>query len=352
MSTILKALRRLENERLAPVSERPLREAVAAAPAVVEPRRRAWLAPVLALVLGIGVGAAVLLLWPRGEPSPPTDVAKVESPMTVAAAEPPPLVADGGARGRRLAAEDSPRDPDPLPEAVREPAPQSAASAETGGPPDQAFSSGVSIVNRPTREPRIIEPADTSPGPAERPGAVPPAAQYTRKGQMAAAAVAAERSRSETAKAQTTTATAVAKAAPAAAPVPQRVSTARATPQPTQPRPSERAAAPAPVAPPVAEQSPTPPTPEVTRAATAPDPAPKRAQTASPAGASEIQVASTRWHPLAERREAFVKVPGREGPIRIKEGDPVAGYQVAEIKPSGVVFERDGVKSTRKIGVE
>ena len=62
MSTILKALRRLEEEKAAAEEPRPLREQIASAPRAVErPRRRGWLGATAALVLGVAAGGG--LIW-------------------------------------------------------------------------------------------------------------------------------------------------------------------------------------------------------------------------------------------------------------------------------------------------
>jgi hypothetical protein len=56
-------------------------------------------------------------------------------------------------------------------------------------------------------------------------------------------------------------------------------------------------------------------------------------------------VEKTQWHPLADRRIAWVRVPGDPDPLRVVEGDVVDGLLITAIEPSGVVFERDGRRS-------
>ena len=61
-------------------------------------------------------------------------------------------------------------------------------------------------------------------------------------------------------------------------------------------------------------------------------------------------MAKTQWHPLADRRIAWVRVPGDSEPRRVVEGDVVDGLLISQIEPSGVVFERDGEKIRRPLG--
>ncbi|MDH3212944.1 MAG: hypothetical protein OEM05_10710 [Myxococcales bacterium] len=106
MSTILKALRRLEEEK-ALQAPRPLREQVATRPATRRGLGR--LAAGLAVCAGVAIGAAAFLLWPQldgrlaarlGEEAGPADgeavaalpAAVQEPPRSVArAADPPPV---------------------------------------------------------------------------------------------------------------------------------------------------------------------------------------------------------------------------------------------------------------------
>ena len=63
-----------------------------------------------------------------------------------------------------------------------------------------------------------------------------------------------------------------------------------------------------------------------------------------------VSVEKTQWHPLADRRIAWLRVPGDPDALRVVEGDVVDGLLVAVIEPSGVVFERDGEKIRRPLG--
>jgi hypothetical protein len=63
----------------------------------------------------------------------------------------------------------------------------------------------------------------------------------------------------------------------------------------------------------------------------------------------ELRVEGTVWHPRPARRAA--DLIGRNGAsLHVREGDSVLGYQVLEITPSSVVFGRDGETARKRIG--
>jgi hypothetical protein len=62
-----------------------------------------------------------------------------------------------------------------------------------------------------------------------------------------------------------------------------------------------------------------------------------------------LRVTQTSWHPDPSRRIATVKLAGRP-PQRLAEGDVVAGFTVVEIGLSEVWLERDGVSLKRRVG--
>ncbi|MFP8875684.1 MAG: hypothetical protein VCB99_01970 [Myxococcota bacterium] len=88
MSTILDALRRVERERRPPANARSLREAVASGHEVEDAASsRAWRVPLISLLLGLGLGAGVLLLWGGGpERGTATDTLSGESSVVASAA--------------------------------------------------------------------------------------------------------------------------------------------------------------------------------------------------------------------------------------------------------------------------
>ena len=144
MSTILKALRRLEQEKGAR-DGRPLKDAVTAAPAAWSRRRFPLLALMLAAgALGLGLGASLLWLWPSESVAP--QVAEAPPAQPRASAPPPAPVAP-------VVVAEPPALPPPTPAAsVASPSPPAAA----------AFASPVAVVARP-EPPRAVEPAPTKP---------------------------------------------------------------------------------------------------------------------------------------------------------------------------------------------
>jgi hypothetical protein len=306
MSTILKALRRLEQEKAG--KDRPLREQVTGlgGGSRDDPgASRRW--PILLGGIGAGVtaGAAVLLLaLSASDPAPPPAAAVAALPGAEDA--PPPSAAPLERRATLS------------PPAVAPAAPAASVVA----PPAPLASDEVEVVDRGLPGPRIdpapVElPAATQEGPV--PGSVRPFQHAERRAQPAARRLPQEE--------------------PAAAPPPSASA---------DPSPVTEAAPPSPAPPPVRETAPPSPSlaaPARPEAASAP----RRAAPSPPDPFPALRVERTTWHPLAERRLAVVDVAG-EGARELREGDPVAGATVATIEPSGVVFRFDGRDVRRKVG--
>jgi len=334
LSTILKALRRLEEEKAANEEPRPLREQIARAPGALRARRTGWIAAAIALVLGIGAGGGVIWWLFGGEGAKPEVVATV--PAAPPAAPPVPV-----------------------------PAPAPPVRAPVPGPPDQAFASDVETIDRPEALPRLADSEPVQPGPVQpasgkhRPVESSAAAERARQAALAEYQ-AAERARrglpveavppsppqpaepmlgvpAETPVAQAAPPVPEPAAVPAPAPAPAPVAQAPAPPAP--------APAPAP-SPKIAEATPVP-KPMAAKPA-APRTAPKEAPPPPPPVA--ISVEKTQWHPLADRRIAWVRAPGEADSQRVVEGDVIDGLIVSAIEPSGVVFEHDGEKIRRGLG--
>jgi hypothetical protein len=302
MSTILKALRRLEQEKTR--TDRPLREQVTGLAGLDRDDAggsRRW--PILLGGIGAGIfaGLAVLLLV----------LLRGDSPAPPPAAEPAPLALESPQQAspqptRRRAS------PPPIPSAL--PAPAAAPAA----PPVPVASDDVEMLERAAPAPRVVaevakeEPASA---PAEPPpGSVRPFEHAARRAPPVVTPPAEAP---------------VARTEPIAAPAP-------ATPLPA---PATRLPAP-----PVAKPAKTEPAPAEPEAARAPVPKPP-----PPDPFPALRVERTTWHPLAERRLAVIDVPG-QGTRELREGDQVAGATVASIEPSGVVFRFEGRDVRRKIG--
>jgi hypothetical protein len=328
LSTILKALRRLEEEKAATEEPRPLREQIARAPSTVRSRSTGWIAAAIALVLGIGTGGGVIWWLFGGERANTSAVAS--APVVPAPSAPAPL---------------SPVPPVPAPAAPAQPI--------VPGPPNEAFASDVEIVERPDALPRLADSEPVQPGPvspalgAQRPVESSSAAERARQAALAEYR-AAERARRGLPP----------EVVPPSPPQPAEPSIAAAPPVPTpvpvaQEPPPEPMAAPVakPAAPPVPDR---PPVVAAAKPAAAKPPAPRAAvQEASrppPPPSIAVSVEKTQWHPLADRRIAWLRVPGETDSQRVVEGDIVDGLIVSAIEPSGVVFERNGEKIRRVLG--
>jgi hypothetical protein len=331
LSTILKALRRLEEEKAATEEPRPLREQIARAPGAPSPRRPGWAAAVFAIAVVLGVGAGGAVIWW--------------------------LFAGQGVQPEVVAAAPAP----PAPVAPPVPAPAAAPPARAPGPPDQAFASDVQTVDRPDALPRLDDSEPVAPGPippelgTHRPVEGSAAAERARQAALAEYQ-AAERARRGL-PAEPTPAAPPQPAEPvvAAEPAPAQMPVIAAKAAPLQPAVSPPPPAPEPA--PVAQQPAPAPPAEPKAAAAKPKPAPPK-PAARPAREVEpppppliaVSVERTQWHPLADRRSAWVRAPGQADAQRVVEGDVVDGAIVSAIEPSGVVFDRNGEKIRRAIG--
>jgi hypothetical protein len=338
VSTILKALRRLESERATPTDGRPLREAVAAAePLSHAPRRRRW-TPLASLVVGVAVGATALLLWPRGGPSPP---AEVESPELAASRTP-----TRGAQAPRGAS-------------VAVPPARQDRPASLVGPPPQAFASDVAVVPRPVPSPRLADPPATgralAAGATEQSAALSGPDEALEPDTGAQTEIAPPQQVAPTRPVAEPTRHARAgdvSGAPAESPVaPSPRSHARVEPEASvAPRASDEGPA-------LPEERAAEPIDEGSAHATD-SPAPERTEgVASESSAepgviepSQIRVEKTLWHPRAERRVAVVTLPEHEGPLRVREGEVVGETLVSKIEPSGVVFTGAKGEVRRAVG--
>ena len=316
MSTILKALRRLEEEKASADSGRDLREQVAAR-TPMPPARPGWRAPAaVAAVLLSALAGAGTIWWIFGG-----DAARE-------AAEPAPRIAE---------APPAPAAPAPAPATTFAPDP-------AAGPPEDAFASDVETVPRPHPQPRLADAEPLEPRRPPAAGTRRPVLDTQAAARAREAALREAEMRAGLAELEGT-----AEAAPAPVVVPEPVpAIAAPAPEAEAPAPPPKAATPAPRPAPEAAPAPKPaPPPEPAREVAAAKPAPKVSTPAAPA-LPDVLVQKTQWHPLSDRRTAWLQVAceARE----VVEGDVVEGMLVEEIQPSGVVFERDGEPLRRGVG--
>jgi hypothetical protein len=331
VSTILKALRRLESEKVVESSERPLREELADSPPARPRRSRSdlWI-PALALAAGLGIGATAFWLWP-GETTPPDVAMAAEGDASPAAVAPAPTP--------RVAA--PPIAAPPAPIVNLRPAP--------------AVSDSVEVVPRPPKELLIAAepPAPSAPAPVAAEPAPVPVAKPAPPAPAPAPAPPTQVARATPApKPKAKPAPRVAAPAPvpdSELPIAKTYPLAASTPEPA---PVEAArvepVAPAPVE--AARVEPVAPAPRVMTEP--PAPAPRvMTEPPAPAMASPLHVAKTFWHPTRNRREAMIAL-GEAPAARVREGDEIGGFTVAEIQPGAVMFERDGERIRRALGAK
>lgn len=324
MSTILKALRRLEQDRSRD-SQRPLREQVAQSP---EPRRRRglrwWVLGVFAAGLGLGAGA--LLMWPGALP----EREGVSAPLARPAPTPqaPPVAARGPSSASAPSFATTPALAAP-------PAPEVATGR--AALPSQALASEVEVVRRIAPPPLEMQEGDAAAPPRQPlPGEIRPGAE----------ALKPKRARQLAARPTAPPAPAAAEGARPPAPA----ETARRRVQAGAPEPSAPAEAPAPTEklvipnrPPMAVD---PEFPEISLRP--PDLPPVAMRSPVPV----LLVSRTHWHPAAERREALIEVESETGREQrsVREGDAVGPLVVRRIEPSAVLFEYEGVELRHAVG--
>ena len=322
MSTILKALQRLDREKSSP-GGRPLQDEVAAA-ASAPSRRRLPVAAIGAAMaaLGLGLGASMFWLWPREKAVP-----------ELAAA---PSALQGAAVAQNVpsaAVTQSVPDAVPAPPVLEAPTP---AAPVASAPPPAAFSSPVAVVERP-EPPPVAEPAPAMPGEGAAETDVPAASAPAPAlpGDLPPYEVAARKRAARLSQPQ-----------PPPAPVARPVEVARAEPPAPVARPLERAES----EPLAANALPAAPPAQPVRRKPA---AQTQAQTQKlvRANVPDVFVSSTVWHPQKDRRLAKVTFAGGAAQ-ELHEGDAIGPLVVSVIEPSGVIFLHDGVEIRRRVGAK
>jgi hypothetical protein len=372
MSTILKALRRLEQEK-STRSDRPLEEAVAAAAPIPLPqaamsRRWPMFAGIAIGIVALGVAAAAAIQWSRGGAESP--------PIEVAAA---PLEPEAPAvPGRKLAPATDPNAKPNRSSAVRRPRPvrNSRTKAVAPSQPSPRIASPNAAPSRPSTEPprRTSRLPAASAAAAGSIGAQPPRASLLRPSSgespvidlsqieaLQAAAKSAGKSPEtlESARVAPTAPTAPPPAEPAppapapksqpkpapvevavARPAPEPVPTPKVVPEVEQPEVKPREVEPKPKP----ELKPEPEPPPVRSVARKSPPRP------SARPVPKVYVSRTVWHPDASRRIAYVELEGSDETVALREGEIIGPLIVTKIAPTGVSFDNRGSELTRRVG--
>jgi len=389
VSTILKALQRLEDEKSAN-SERSLDEQIVAHRPSPDPERRGLKIGVVAIG-GLAVAAVVFLIW-LGREESDAEVAMEPPPLATApatAAAPP----DAPAATTKVAAEKPRRRPSARPapaapagraqqglseveissvvEVVKHLDAPPADSAARAAPSTRATPATEAGTVRPGRRPSARKPepqvasaaAGAIPAPKQVDNAKPPATQISENAASAKSApvpsVPVEVAAVDSKPAPVPSAPVeVAAVDSKPAPVPSApVEVTAITPKlaPASPPPVEVTA----VTPKLAPASPPP----VEIAAAGPKPALIAASASIPAAIREsenkvvqrakvpaLSVEKTIWHPDADRRVAVVKLIDDEGVLRLKEGDAIGPLVIKTINPGSVLFNHDGIEITYNVG--
>jgi len=314
LSTILKALRRLEQDRVVE-AERPLEAAVVElTPAGQAARGGArWLVGVLAAA-ALGAGTVLLLQREGGAPTPFVSAGPAQSAPPISTAPPvsapPPVAALPVAAAPPVI--DAPPRPALAPPPVEAPPPAPAPPAMAAQSPSAVEAAAPGLSEEP------LDLAEQAPPPPVA-AAPPPVAKL-----------------------------------PAAAPPLQStpVRVARLEPRATAPKAAlPGRAAPGSEAGAVVAQSVTHGAGDASEGEDVRTIEPQRKRTAhvAPTAALGISVLRTIWHPKPERRTALLDAPGDASPREFREGDRVGSLLLLRIEPSGVVFERDGVELREQI---
>ncbi len=322
MSTILKALQRLEDEKSANV-ERSLEEQVVERRPPPKPERRGLKLGAVA-VGGFAIAGAAFFFWQTQEKSSVEVAMKPPPPATesvkkAAAEKPRRNKSARQAPAARVEEEPSEIEISPVVEVVKF---LDAQPADPGEPAEFSKSASSSEDGESEEVAAAPSKAKTKPGSA-RPAGRRPASKP--KPQVARTAEQAEPAQEQ-----------VADAKPLATQASE--SSIPAIETPPQPAPSEIAAvAPKPV--PATEPAPIP--------AAIKEPANKIIVRAK---LPMLSIEKTIWHPDANRRVALVKLLEIDEVVRLKEGDAVGPLVIIDINPGSVLFTHDDVEIRYNVG--
>lgn len=132
----------------------------------------------------------------------------------------------------------------------------------------------------------------------------------------------------------------------------------------TRPKAPAKASVPVPPSvsapkPPAARPSPAPPistasSPPIQKAKPAQSQPSPRAQQVdrldSPVFTPDLTIVRTSWHPRPARRSAKIRLEETDEVLNLREGDAVGGLVIQEISPSAVVFKAGDVEIHRRVG--
>jgi hypothetical protein len=319
VSTILKALQRLEDEKSEGV-ERSLDEQVVSHHLLPDPEpNRRGLKIGIAAIGSLAVAAAAFLLWPIGE-DPDAVVATDSTPAAVA-----PVAAPAPAKQKVAANKPRRRTP-------------ARAQPAKRGQADLSEAKAAAIVE-------VVQRLDEQPADSGAPAASPNRAVLAAEPKRSARRPSAR-------KTEPKTANNAAKSRPAAEQVADAKPVAIQKPEPAA---TAKSVEPAPQKP-----APAPPEP-IEIAAVAPKPAPVPESIPAPVREPEkkvvqraklpsLSIEKTIWHPDTDRRIAIVKLADAEEVLRLKEGDAIGPLVVESIKPGSVLFNHDGIEIRYNVG--
>jgi len=360
VSTILKALQRLEDEKSAN-SERSLDEQVVAHRPPPEPQRRGLKIGAAAIV-GLAVAGAAFWFWPtREDPDVTTESTPPAEELAAAeesAAAPTERSAaattkrSAAAAKRKEAAEERRRrrtarqetatraqqepsavEVSPVVEVVRQLDTPPADSQASDVSPNSAAPAGETFAERLARLSNQQNPdlnvarddGQTKSNPRDVANAASPATQSSERSAPEKPAQSPPRPAAATRKPAPAppAIVEVAKPAPKSTPAPEPVKVAAVDPKPATSAVS--ASVPAPI---------REPNQEVIRRAKVPT----------------FSVEKTIWHPDADRRTALVKLLDSEEVLRLHEGDAIGPLVVKTIDPNRVLFSHDGIEIQFDVG--
>ena len=310
MSTILKALQRLEDEKSAD-AERSLDEQVVARRPPPAPERRGL--KIGAVVIGgLAVAAVAFLFW----------LTREEPDAEVAMESPPPAAAPEAAGTTKVAAEKPRRRPSARP---------APAAREQRDSSEVEVSSVVEVVKL------LDSPPVDSAAPAAAPDPTIPAAKTGNK--RPARRRSARKSEPQAAR-----------GAAEPKPAPKQVANAKPPVTEVSEKPAPAKPAPAPPAPvevAVVAAKPAPTAVSASIPAPIREPEQKVVQRAK---LPELSIEKTIWHPDADRRVAIVKLIDAEEVLHLKEGDAIGPLVVKVIKPGSILFSHDGIEVVYNVG--